>query len=149
MRLIISTQVSEMFNRWFGLLMNMHQEPTVIPPVLLDLCTMAIIHRFSSLSWWNHLSNHLAAEFEPKTFDTVVRLQVGAPAYPILPQQLTRSFLKTGEAIIVAPSSLVMKGANAMGTLQQLGRRYMLVRMRKRLTADGGKSRLVIDLTGW
>jgi hypothetical protein len=146
MRLIISTQVSEMLSRWFGLLTNTHQEPTVIPPVLLDLCTMAIIHRFSSLSWWSHLSNHLAAEFEPITFDTVVRLQVGSSAYPIWSRQLTRLFLKTGEAIIVSPSSLVMKGASARGTLQQLGRRYMLVRMRKRLTADGGKSRLVIEL---
>jgi hypothetical protein len=83
MRLIISTQVSEMLSRWFGVLTNTRQEPTVIPPILLDLCTMAIIHRFSSLSWWNHLSNHLAAEFEPITFDTVVKLQVGALAYPI------------------------------------------------------------------
>jgi len=57
------------------------------------------------------------------------------------------SFLKTGEAIIVAPSALVAKGAGAGGMLQQLGRRYMLVRTRKRLTADGGKSRLVIDPT--
>jgi len=55
------------------------------------------------------------------------------------------SFLQTGEAIIVAPSSLVAMGASARGTLQQLGRRYMLARTRERLTADGGKSRLVID----
>lgn len=148
MRLIVSTQVSENMPRWFAfdLLMKMRQEPTVIPPILLDLCTMAIIHRFSSLSWWNHLSNHLAAEFEPKTFDTVVGLQVGASSDPIWSSSIDRPFLKTGEAIMVAPSSLVTMGIGAKEALQQLGRRYMLVRTRKKLTADGGKSRLVIDL---
>lgn len=148
MRLIVSTQVSENLPRWFDfdVLMKMRQEPTVIPPILLDLCTMAIIHRFSSLAWWNHLSNHLAAEFEPMAFDTVVGLQVGASFDPIWLSSIDRSFLKTGEAIMVAPSSLVTMGIGGREALQQLGRRYMLVRTRKKLTADGGKSRLVIDL---
>ena len=35
------------------------QEPT-ISPKLLDLCSVAIIHRFTSLDWLNSLKKHLA-----------------------------------------------------------------------------------------
>lgn len=70
-------------------------EPTVVPPVLLDLCTVAILHRFSSpsvespiwlptftifslhRSWWEHLSRHVSADVSADdAFDKVVRLQV-------------------------------------------------------------------------
>ncbi|KAL1738036.1 hypothetical protein HDZ31DRAFT_12653, partial [Schizophyllum fasciatum] len=37
------------------------QEPTVVPPVLLDLCSVAILHRFSSPSWWSHICDHVSA----------------------------------------------------------------------------------------
>jgi hypothetical protein len=56
-------------------------EPTVIPPVLLDLCTITVLHRFSSPSWWDHLSNHVSADLSAEdAFDRVVRLEVGARA---------------------------------------------------------------------
>lgn len=52
-------------------------EPTVVPPVLLDLCSIAIMHRFSSPSWWIHLSNHIAADVdEHDIIDKIVRLPV-------------------------------------------------------------------------
>lgn len=52
-------------------------EPTVVPPVLLDLCTVTILHRFSSPSWWEHLIKHVSADFTGSdAFDKVVRLQV-------------------------------------------------------------------------
>lgn len=52
-------------------------EPTVVPPVLLDLCTVAILHRFSSPSWWEHLSRHVSADVSADdAFDKVVSLQV-------------------------------------------------------------------------
>ena len=35
------------------------QEPT-ISPSLLDLCSMTIVHRFTSPAWMNALQNHLA-----------------------------------------------------------------------------------------
>ena len=35
------------------------QEPT-ISPSLLDLCSMTIVHRFTSPSWMNALQSHLA-----------------------------------------------------------------------------------------
>lgn len=48
-----------------------------MPPVLLDLCTVAILHRFSSPAWWEHLAHHVSAEFSGSdAFDKVVKLQV-------------------------------------------------------------------------
>ena len=53
-------------------------EPTVIPPVLLDLCTVAIMHRFSSPAWWDHLARHISSDISTEEgFDKVVKLQVG------------------------------------------------------------------------
>ncbi|KII95332.1 hypothetical protein PLICRDRAFT_169996 [Plicaturopsis crispa FD-325 SS-3] len=108
------------------------QEPTVVPPVLLDLCTVAILHRFSSPAWWEHLSKHVSADLSADdAFDKVVKL-------------------KTGEAIILAPSGLGVltdktPGAPQSKTLAQFGRRYLLVKTRRRITADGGASVLVLD----
>ncbi|KZP24566.1 hypothetical protein FIBSPDRAFT_929771 [Athelia psychrophila] len=64
------------------------QEPTVIPPTLLDLCTVAIMHRFSSPAWWKALSVHVSADItSDKAFDKIVALQ-------------------PGEALVFAPSGL-------------------------------------------
>ncbi|KIM90985.1 hypothetical protein PILCRDRAFT_59166 [Piloderma croceum F 1598] len=110
------------------------QEPTVVPSVLLDLCTVAILHRFSSPSWWEHVANHVSADVSAEeAFDKVVGLQ-------------------TGEAIVLAPSGLSVVQEHipdapgpAIRKLAQLGRRYMLMKTRKRVTADGGASILVLD----
>ncbi|KAF8992060.1 hypothetical protein BDQ17DRAFT_1370044 [Cyathus striatus] len=111
------------------------QEPTVVPPVLLDLCTVAILHRFSSPSWWNHLANHVSADFTGSdAFDKVVKLQ-------------------TGQAIILSGSALgifvPINNANEnkqedVSALTHFGRRYLIMKTRRRITADGGKSILVL-----
>ena len=52
-------------------------EPTVVPPVLLELCSIAILHRFSSPAWWEHVAKHVSADVDSKdAFDTIVNLQV-------------------------------------------------------------------------
>ncbi|KAJ8595321.1 hypothetical protein M405DRAFT_728350 [Rhizopogon salebrosus TDB-379] len=114
------------------------QEPTVVPPVLLDLCTVSILHRFSSPSWWDHLAKHVSADISADdAFDRVVRLQ-------------------TGEAILLAPSGLgvfpdvpdtVKPGlvVAPVPKLKQFGRSYVLVKTRRRVTKDGGASILVVD----
>ena len=78
MRVIISTQGQPIIvlgkSSWIN---NTELEPTVVPPVLLDLCSVAILHRFSSPSWWNHLINHVPTDFsESDAFEKVVKLQV-------------------------------------------------------------------------
>ncbi|KAJ3728981.1 hypothetical protein DFJ43DRAFT_1139908 [Lentinula guzmanii] len=104
------------------------QEPTVVNPVLLDLCTVTILHRFSSPAWWSHLEKHVSAEFSDNdAFDKVVRLQ-------------------TGEAIILAPSGLATFTSNTNEhNVGQIGRRYLIVKTRKRVTVDGGASIRVVD----
>lgn len=63
----------------------LHAEPTVVPPVLLDLCTVTILHRFSSPSWWKHISFHISADVSDEAaFDKVVRLQVSMAGFAIL-----------------------------------------------------------------
>ncbi|KAG8898823.1 hypothetical protein FRB99_007132 [Tulasnella sp. 403] len=111
MRLIISTQ-----------------EPTVIPEVLLDLCTITIMHRFSSISWFTHLSQHVSSQFNEAAFDTVVKLE-------------------TGQAIVLAPAGLGVfpkRRSDVYGVGEQevaaFGRRYLITKTRKRVTADGGAS---------
>ena len=69
-------QVSRSQSRSFPLNID-SSEPTVVPPVLLDLCTVAILHRFSSPSWWEHLAKHVSADISvDDAFDRVVRLEV-------------------------------------------------------------------------
>lgn len=46
-----------------------------MPPVLLDLCSVAFMHRFSSQSWWDHISHHFSADLS-SAFDEIVRLKV-------------------------------------------------------------------------
>lgn len=110
------------------------QEPTVVPAVLLDLCTVTILHRFSSPTWWDHIIKHVSADFAGgDVFDKIVRL-------------------RTGEAIVLAPSGLgTFTRGKANGddmvprrTLDQFGRRYVLMKTRKRVTADGGASILTL-----
>ncbi|KAG2339154.1 hypothetical protein BDR05DRAFT_939298 [Suillus weaverae] len=116
------------------------QEPTVVPPVLLDLCTVAIMHRFSSPAWWDHLARHISADVSvDAAFDTVVKLQ-------------------TGQAIVLAPSGLGVFPEDAEITdpmrtegdtptvlkMSQFGRRYIIMKTRARVTKDGGASVLVV-----
>ncbi|KAI5124859.1 hypothetical protein M0805_007292 [Coniferiporia weirii] len=101
------------------------QEPTVVPPVLIDLCTVTVLHRFSSPSWYEHILKHVSADLGSDAFDRVVKLQ-------------------TGEAIVLAPSGLYAYTGAFENTVGQYGRRYLHVRMRGRVTKDGGASILVV-----
>ncbi|KZP24564.1 hypothetical protein FIBSPDRAFT_1042031 [Athelia psychrophila] len=103
------------------------QEPTVIPPTLLDLCTVAIMHRFSSPAWWKALSAHVSADItSDEAFDKVVRLQ-------------------TGEALVFAATGLAtFESADGNARLDNLGRRYLVMKTRRRVTKDGGASILVV-----
>lgn len=107
------------------------QEPTIVPPVLLDLCTAVFLHRFSSPSWWEHLIKHVSADFAGSdAFDKVVQLQ-------------------TGQAIVLAPTALGVFGLNTASegnsrALSQFGRQYLIMKTRRRVTRDGGASILVL-----
>jgi len=127
-------------------------EPTVVPSVLLDLCTVTILHRFSSPSWWEHLIQHVSADFTgTDAFDKVVKLQVRLP-FDRLHECLSHSiYHQTGQAIVLAPSALtISEGSTALAAsstrtlLSRLGRQYIIMKTRQRVTADGGASLLVL-----
>jgi len=112
------------------------QEPTVVPPVLLGLCSVFLLHRFSSPAWWEHLAKHVAAEIDSKeAFDKVVNLE-------------------TGQAILLAPSGVGCSRASSAQitdrdvntSIRLFARKCLLVKTRQRVTADGGASVLVVDV---
>ncbi|KAF8552599.1 hypothetical protein OG21DRAFT_1486101 [Imleria badia] len=124
------------------------QEPTVIPPVLLDLCTVAIMHRFSSPAWWDHLARHVSADISTEEgFDRVVKLQTGeaivlSPSgMGVFPDDSGTSTSTTEEK-----STTMGEGTRKMAlTLSHFGRRIILMKTRARVTKDGGASILVLE----
>ncbi|KAB5592355.1 hypothetical protein CTheo_4179 [Ceratobasidium theobromae] len=110
------------------------QEPTVLPPVLIDLCSCLIMHRFSSKRWYDHLLSHIAADMPDDAFAQLVSL-------------------KTGQALVISPACIAAfaplnpptsGSAAPKKTVAQLSRRYLIIKTRKRLTNDGGASIMVI-----
>ena len=110
------------------------QEPT-ISPKLLDLCSMTIVHRFTSPSWLHALKSHLAGV---SVFDDDETRDL---------KQIFRKIvdLHAGEALLFSPSMLLnvseskTSGANVL-QIEKLGMGYLKMKVRTRVTADGGKS---------
>jgi DNA helicase HerA-like ATPase len=101
------------------------QEPT-ISPRLIDLCSMTVIHRFSSPEWFSVLRRHISI-FDDSNSGKAVGLF----------QKIVS--LKTGEAHIFAPSTIV-GSTDGDGKWVKLSEGMLKVTMRKRLTWDGGRS---------
>ncbi|KAJ7639331.1 hypothetical protein FB45DRAFT_1055469 [Roridomyces roridus] len=102
------------------------QEPTVIPATILDLASVIICHRFTSPAWCTHLSKHVSTGNQSDSarwFEEVM-------------------FLGTGHALVFCPSALMSTDGERGVTL--LGREYLKVRVRPRLTLDGGASHLAV-----
>ncbi|KGO70397.1 hypothetical protein PITC_015100 [Penicillium italicum] len=102
------------------------QEPT-ISPQLIDLCSLAIIHRFTSPGWYKTIEKHvpMGGEKDPHQTDGARK---GL-------SEVAR--LRTGEAIVFASSAhLVGEDGNVMNTQHETFK----VMMRKRITWDGGRS---------
>lgn len=118
------------------------QEPT-ISPSLLDLCNLAIIHRFNSPSWFKAIKSHVAgAKADDEIFQRIV-------------------CLATGEALIFCPTALIEVEKNEVSDhgeesaqnpqigggkstvnsqVVQIGPRHLYLRVRRRITLDGGRS---------
>ncbi|KAJ7449422.1 hypothetical protein B0H11DRAFT_2078649 [Mycena galericulata] len=104
------------------------QEPTVIPPTILDLASIIICHRFSSPAWCTHLERHVSAGSESS-----------ASWY----QQVM--LLATGDALVFSPAAVLT--ADDRGGVVLLGRDHLKLRVRPRLTLDGGASLLAVGRT--
>lgn len=151
------------------------QEPT-ISPRLLDLCSVTIVHRFTSPDWLATLKKHLAGasprveNAETNRHDSqgtlsinesksIVAALVGAkPLSPKTSDVASGLFaeivaLHTGEALLFAPSAIIgVKKMNTAKSQQEgtaetstdvpisLGQEVLKVRIRNRVTVDGGRS---------
>ncbi|KAF8179005.1 hypothetical protein K438DRAFT_1769140 [Mycena galopus ATCC 62051] len=100
------------------------QEPTVIPATILDLASTIICHRFSSPAWCSHLARHVSAGSDSAGWFKDVMA------------------LPTGHALVFSPASVIT--ADEQGDVCVLGRNHMKLRVRPRLTLDGGASILAV-----
>jgi hypothetical protein len=111
------------------------QEPT-ISPKLLDLSSMTIVHRFTSPEWFRKLQAHLAA----------ITVADGDSQKNVRDIMGTIVNLDAGQALLFSPTAMlgVERRVDGEGkeTLkaEKLGMRYVEMRVRQRLTVDGGKS---------
>lgn len=128
------------------------QEPT-ISSALMDLCSITIVHRFSSPAWHQALVKHLAgasmavdagaSEDEPDSHD-----KDSGGVKPLAFSNSRKMFedvvnLATGEAFLFAPSAIVgLKETedSIQKAPVRLGRSVLKLRIRIRVTQDGGQS---------
>lgn len=111
------------------------QEPT-ISPKLLDLCNVTIVHRFTSPEWLRALQKHLAG----------ASLQVagssgrgsGGDENDVRNIFARIVELRVGEALLFAPSAVMKPGIGSQ--VERLGNRHLTMRVRGRVTLDGGQS---------
>lgn len=141
------------------------QEPT-ISTKLLGLCSITIVHRFTSPDWLRALKAHLAGATSLNKSDGAVQSNQDADMN-LFSQILA---LRTGQALLFAPSAAIsireVTGASLDGSLQKsesagycvrptgsggdvamretqllrLGHGFMKVVVRRRITQDGGCS---------
>ncbi|KAF3482150.1 uncharacterized protein GIQ15_04909 [Arthroderma uncinatum] len=109
------------------------QEPT-ISPRLIDLCSMTIIHRFSSPDWYDVIRKHVTISDKESSSRSANDGDNGDGLYQI-------SSLRTGEALVFAPSAFLLDGNKA-----QIDTKHKVFKLavRKRITWDGGQSILCV-----
>ena len=125
------------------------QEPT-ISPALLDLCSVTIVHRFTSPDWLQSLKNHLAAVAseqldqisDASNQDENQHERVIASARINKARRVFREIvnLRVGEALLFSPSAMIDVEGDGLSGFTRLGMEFLRVRVRTRLTTDGGKS---------
>jgi hypothetical protein len=128
------------------------QEPT-ISPALLDLSSVTIMHRFTSPEWLRTLKQHLAAaasglvEQSPDLTDMEGIEPNREEAEKAKGDNARQIFLdivelRAGEALLFSPSAMIglKRGPGGEVGMKGLGAAYLEIRVRKRLTTDGGKS---------
>ncbi|KAK8008747.1 hypothetical protein PG991_011298 [Apiospora marii] len=144
------------------------QEPTVSPK-LLDLCSITIVHHFQSPDWLRVLKGHLAGvssavkqqqqqgKKKQQRHDDYITDEDGVSYGGLCGIHISQDDptndmmshivkLRTGDALLFAPSAILglekkkVGGTEEVLTPKQLHHEVMRVRVRARITADGGKS---------
>ncbi|CAG8106252.1 unnamed protein product, partial [Penicillium salamii] len=122
------------------------QEPT-ISTALLGLCSVTIVHRFSSPGWLRVLKHHIAgvAIGGDTSRESMTSTDTSTECQLLSDQSLFDRIvrLRVGEALLFSPSAVIgtIASESCMKEIvQKLGPGYLEVKMRSRLTEDGGKS---------
>lgn len=103
------------------------QEPT-ISPSLIDLCSVVIIHRFTSPEWYQVMGKHIIMATKGGQSGSSHDYDDG----------LSRiSCLRTGEALVFAPSAYLLDENLSPIDVR---RKTFKMMMRKRVTWDGGRT---------
>ncbi|THZ81504.1 hypothetical protein D6C84_06541 [Aureobasidium pullulans] len=111
------------------------QEPT-ISPKFLDLCSITMVHRFTSPDWLTTLRGHLAGASDLVTSSDDSSKKVSAAK---LFEKIIN--LDVGESLLFAPSAVLeMDG----GDVKKLGTGFVKFKTRVRLGEDGGQSVLAV-----
>jgi len=131
------------------------QEPT-ISPKLLDLSTMTIVHRFTSPEWFRTLRDHLAGvsmlsntnstevgtkRDVARIFAEIVGLGIGESLL-FSPAAMLNGIVAVGDAGVNNKRREVMPGKEVLP--EKLGTEWVKMRVRKRLTEDGGRSIMAV-----
>lgn len=110
------------------------QEPT-ISPRLIDLCSITIVHRFSSPEWYQTIRKHISigvrkdgSQQDISSDDNGDDMMDGL--YEI-------SSLRTGEALVFAPSAYLLDGHHEVIDVKHKAFKMVI---RKRVTWDGGQT---------
>ncbi|KAJ6260795.1 hypothetical protein Dda_5025 [Drechslerella dactyloides] len=117
------------------------QDPQVHPE-LLELASFIIMHRFDSPRWFKTLRSHVGFDAEN---DTSASAEEEAEAN----RRATTAFeqimcLNTGEAYLYCPQLATVEQRAYKQEIVRLGNKLLKVRIRKRLTKDGGVSKNVL-----
>ena len=125
------------------------QEPT-ISTALLNLCSLTIVHRFTSPEWLRTLHHHLAGAADSPF--SAKSTAVACPKRQNGEHEESESgstslfnrivHLRVGEALLFSPSAIVGANVQQDGNVDyhRLGAKHLTIRIRSRLTSDGGKS---------
>jgi hypothetical protein len=117
------------------------QEPT-ISTALLGLCSVIIVHRFSSPEWLRALKRNIAGVSlgEEISKESSKRKETKDLCEMSLIEKIVR--LRVGEALLFSPSAVIghNTGSDMKLIVQRLGSGYLEVKIRCRLTEDGGRS---------
>jgi hypothetical protein len=110
------------------------QEPT-ISAGLLDLCSVSIVHRFTSPAWFNAIRDHLGAASS---------LTMAQGPREDLFQKIVE--LQQGESFVFSPSSYLYLERWGDEKLRpvKLGNNILKMKTRKRMGVDGGKSVMAV-----
>lgn len=136
------------------------QEPT-ISPALLDLSSVTIVHRFTSPEWLRALKSHLAAaaydlidvaaadgtDSDEEESESSEQSRTGKGKGKERKSGAGGLFkeiveLGVGHALLFAPTAVVGLEKHEGGgvVIKRLGGQYLRIKVRARLTADGGRS---------